>query len=91
VGERSFTGADLGLVMCYPNPLAPAHYVAIYSGARYGEKLTINHKHDLLPDFLVYRGGVYDYDSVNEWVCGGFFDTAWRLSTATTWVRGAGK
>jgi acetyl esterase/lipase len=91
VGERTFSGEDLGLVMCYPNPLAPGHYVAIYSGARYGEKLTINHKHDLAPDFLMFRGGSFDYDNVNEWVCGGFFDAGWRLSAETTWVRAARK
>ena len=28
VGDKTFSGAEIGLVMCYPNPLAPDHYVA---------------------------------------------------------------
>ncbi|MCD6352449.1 MAG: prolyl oligopeptidase family serine peptidase [Armatimonadetes bacterium] len=86
VGEKTFAGPQLGLVMCYPNPLAPHHYVAIYAGEYYGKKLSVNHKHDLLPDFLIFRGDRFLYDDTNEWVCGGFFDSAWKLSSDTTWT-----
>lgn len=87
VGEREFHGDDLGIVFCYPNPDAPDRYVAIYAGTLYGARLPINHKHDLLPDFLVFRGHEFDYDDANAWVCGGFFDAAWRLNPETMWVR----
>ncbi len=86
IGERAFSGDNLGLVMCYPNPLAPDHYLAVYSGKLYGRRLAINHKHDLLPDFLVFRSDQFDYDDAEMWVCGGFFDSRWRLSPETTWV-----
>jgi pimeloyl-ACP methyl ester carboxylesterase len=86
VGGRRFAGPDLGLVMCYPNPLAPDHYLVIYAGEWYGDRLPINHKHDLLPDFLIFRAGQTSYDGTDQWVCGGFFDSAWRLSEASTWV-----
>lgn len=89
IGERRLTGPQLGLVLCYPNPLAPDRYVLIYSGEYYGEKLSINHKHDLLPDFLVFRGDRFEYDDANQWVCGGFFDSAWRLAEGSTWVNPA--
>ncbi|MCX7598607.1 MAG: prolyl oligopeptidase family serine peptidase [Armatimonadetes bacterium] len=87
VGEREFRGDDLGLVFCYPNPEAPRRYVAIYAGPLYGARLPINHKHDLLPDFLVFRADKFDYDNANDWICGGFFDVAWRLNPETTWSR----
>ncbi len=74
-------------MFCYPNPEAPDRYVAIYSGARYGSRLSVNHKHDLLPDFLVFHGSSFDYDDTNAWVCGGFFDSGWRLDPTTTWTR----
>lgn len=91
VGGKRFAGPDLGLVMCYPNPLAPDRYVLVYSGEYYGDRLAINHKHDLLPDFLIFRAGAYEYDGTNEWVCAGFFDSRWELSPASTWVNaGAG-
>jgi hypothetical protein len=86
VGDRGFRGKQLGLVMCYPNPLAPHKYVLVYSGEYYGTKLPVNHKHDLLPDFLIFRADRFLYDDTNEWVCGGFFDSTWHLSPDTTWV-----
>lgn len=87
IGEQEFREDDLGIVFCYPNPEAPDRYVAVYAGPLYGSRLPINHKHDLLPDFLVFRGHEFDYDDANQWVCGGFFDAMWRLNPETTWVR----
>lgn len=89
IGERRLAGPELGLVLCYPNPLAPDRYVAVYAGEHYGARLSVNHKHDLLPDFLVFRADRFLYDETNDWVCGGFFDSRWRLSEETTWVNPA--
>ncbi len=80
-------GPRLGIVMCYPNPLNPDRYVAIYSGELYGRRLPINHKHDLLPDFLVFRAGEYDYDDCEKWLAAGFFDSDWRVCARTLWLR----
>lgn len=86
IGDREFAGEDLGLVMCYPNPLAPDRYVLIYSGEWYGERLSINHKHDLLPDFIVFTTERFGRDDANEALCAGFFDMDWQLSPRLTWT-----
>lgn len=85
MGEESWEGPTLGLVFCYPNPLAPGRYVVVYSGTLYGERLSNNHKHDLLPDFLVFRGDRFSFDGTNEHVVGGFFDMNWTPAPRLTW------
>jgi len=87
VAGRTYEGDDLGLVMCYPNPLAPDHYVLIYSGVLYGEKCGINHKHDLLPDFIVFNNRHFNYDDTNEHEVAGYFGMDWELNPKTTYVR----
>ncbi len=87
VGGRTYSGESLGLAMCYPNPLAPEHYVAVYSGELYGRECGIAHKHDLLPDFIVFSADHTNYDDTNCHEVAGFFDRNWRLSAATTWGR----
>ena len=85
VGGKVYVGADLGLVMCYPNPLNPARYVLIYAGERHGEKLSLNHKHDLLPDFVVFTTQSFGRDETNDAVCAGFFGMHWELQPSLTW------
>ena len=87
IGAKTYEGPDLGLVMCYPNPLNPERYVLIYAGERHGEKLSVNHKHDLLPDFIVFNTRRFNYDDTNEHEVAGFFDMAWRLAPELTWER----
>ena len=82
---RVYEGPDLGLVMCYPNPLNPSHYVLIYTGEPYGEKLSINHKHDLLPDFLIFTTKSCGRDDTNDALCAGFFDMDWQPKPNLTW------
>lgn len=89
VAGKVYAGADLGLVMCYPNPLNPKRYVVIYSGKPYGEKCGANHKHDLLPDFIVFSTRRFSYDDTNEHEVAGFFDMNWRLAPELTWARQA--
>ena len=88
VSGKSYRGPDLGLVMCYPNPLAPDRYVAIYSGVTYGEKCGINHKHDLIPDFIVFSGRAFSFDGTNRHEVAGYFDMDWQLNGKLTWLRG---
>ncbi|GAG45849.1 unnamed protein product, partial [marine sediment metagenome] len=68
------------------------------SGSRYGAALSSNHKYDLLPDFIIYRGVAAggarptagnlgaDYDDSNPTYCAGFFDHAWQLVPGLTWT-----
>ena len=87
VAGKTYQGDDLGLVMCYPNPLAPEHYVSIYAGKLYGEKCGINHKHDLIPDFIVFNTKTFNYDDTNEHEVAGYFGMNWELRPESTWVR----
>ncbi|MBT3376863.1 MAG: prolyl oligopeptidase family serine peptidase [Lentisphaerae bacterium] len=92
VAGKTYKGDDLGLVMCYPNPLAPNRYITIYAGELYGGKCGVNHKHDLLPDFIVFRKDTFSFDDTNEHRVAGFFNTAWQLDSDLTWVgRSPGK
>lgn len=85
---REYKGADLGLVMCYPNPLArDGHYVLIYAGEYYGQQLSINHKHDLLPDFLVFTTQSFGRDQTNDALCAGYFGMDWKLDDRLLWHR----
>jgi len=87
VAGKVYKGPDLGLVLCYPNPLAPERFVVIYAGELYGSKCGINHKHDLLPDFIVFNTRVFEFDDTNQHEVAGYFDMDWKLSERLTWVR----
>jgi len=86
IGERTYDAASYGLSMVYPNPLAPDRYVVVNSGPVWGADLPVNHKYDMLPDFIVFTQAVaQDGTLSNEAVCAGFFDQRWQLSEASTW------
>lgn len=82
---RSFEGEHLGLVFCYPNPMQPDRYVLIYSGALYGRRLSINHKHDMLPDFLIFDSSRFSLGDTEANVFGGWFDMNWEPNPDTAW------
>lgn len=86
VGEHTYEASKYGLSMIYPNPLAPERYVVINAGTPWGSGLAVNHKYDMLPDFIIFTDETSDdgTDS-NEFACAGFFDQRWRLSGASTW------
>ena len=84
VQGTAYEAEDLGLIICYPNPLAPDHYLAVYAGQYYGDRLPVNHKFDLLPDFIIFSSEAYDYDDANYYVRAGFFDMNWQLDERLT-------
>ncbi len=85
IGEHEYAGDDLGLVMCYPNPLNPDRYVLVFSGEYWGEQCDINHKFDMLPDFIVFTTRRFAPEgNTNEHLCAGFFDKNWRLCDELT-------
>jgi len=90
-----YEGDKIGLQMIYPNPLNPSKYLVVISGYYYGERLMVNHKHDLVPDFIIYddqlageRGSPQDvyFGLPNHHLYAGFFDRQWRLANALTSV-----
>lgn len=86
VAGHTYGGPDLGLVMCYPNPLSPDHMVVICAGEPYGERCGINHKFDLIPDFIVFTAERFSFDDTNEHLVAGYFDMNWELDPALTWA-----
>ena len=84
---KTYARRDHGLVMIYPNPLNPARYVVVRSGLPYGGTLSVNHKYDLLPDFVIFRAGT-DYDRTDQAVVAGHFDENWRVAERLLWRRG---
>lgn len=85
VGKHKFPRANTGLLMVYPNPLNPKRYVLINSGRMWGEHLSINHKLDFVPDFIVFTGD-RDWDAMNRYLCAGYFDGDWRLDDQLIWL-----
>jgi len=83
-GEK-YRGDNLGFMMVYPNPLNPERYVLVQCGLYWGEALPINHKFDLLPDFIVYNDEVDPSDKTNKFIVAGFFDGNWKVDPSLIW------
>ena len=80
---------NLPVASWHPNPLYPQRYVLIYAGEPWGEKASVNHKHDLLPDFIVFTTRSFGRDDTNDALCAGVFGMNWELNPATTWTPAA--
>lgn len=85
VGERRFPATGTGLLLLYPSPFATGRYVLICSGPLWGEHLSINHKWDFLPDFIIYTREK-DWDDNNKYLCAGYFDKFWQLDNTLIWL-----
>jgi len=59
------------------------------TGRFWGDALPINHKFDLLPDFIVYSSEVDASDKTNRFLCAGFFDKDWRFDPDAVWLASA--
>jgi len=94
MGTKRFEGHNLGLRMVRPSPWNNARLIAICSGAWWGTDLPINHKWDLLPDYIVYDGAptpfipdarlptASEHYETQHAVRAGFFDGNWDLVDA---------
>jgi len=91
LGDRTYDyKADrLGFMLCYPNPLAVNRLAVFCTGRFWGDALPINHKFDLLPDFIVYSSEVDASDKTNRFLCAGFFDKDWRFDPDAVWLASA--
>lgn len=89
VGNERTAAKDLGLLMDYPNPLAPDRLVCVYSGEFWGDGLDINHKFDLVPDFILFKNELdsdaFEPSRTPRAVVAGSFDSQWQLSPELTW------
>lgn len=78
-GKTIAMGDTRGIVLTRPNPWAPDNdrYLVVFSGLAYGSGLAVNHKLDLIPDFIVFGA---ENEGLGEPAAflAGFFDSDWR-------------
>jgi len=87
VGNKTFAGDDVGVKLCYPNPLNPERYVVILAGLSPAALDQINNRFGNWFGWGPYDNydwfdyGVYDARTVSPetFLCVGFFDMAWEL------------
>jgi predicted esterase len=89
IAGRKVSLAERGLMFIYPNPLvAPETFrtMVVVVGEPYGRHLPVNHKLDLIPDFLVYGlDADKDGSNTNKPIVAGYFDGQWRFDAQATW------
>jgi predicted esterase len=78
-GTKYFKAGNIGLQMCYASPWSAERMIVVQSGVPWGDKLPINHKFDLLPDYILFDNTHDETDSTNRALHAGFFDHQWRL------------
>jgi pimeloyl-ACP methyl ester carboxylesterase len=78
--EYSAPASKLGVQLCYPSPFDEKRMIVVQSGLFWGDALPVNHKFDLLPEYIVYTDGVDPSDSTNQALAAGYFDDNWQLS-----------
>jgi predicted esterase len=77
--EYSRVGKTLGLQFCYPSPFDERRMIVVQSGLFWGSDLPVNHKLDLLPEFIVFDETIDENDQTNNALVAGFFDDHWQL------------
>lgn len=87
VGNKTFQGDDVGVKLCYPNPLNPERYVVVFAGLSPAALDQINNRFGNWFGWGPYDNydwfdyGVFDARTVSPetFLCVGFFDQAWQL------------
>jgi poly(3-hydroxybutyrate) depolymerase len=82
IGDKQVAGKDLGLRMVWRSPWNADRLITVQSGSWWGEKLPVNHKWDLVPDYIVYGKEIDPVDSTNVPLAAGYFDGDWKLLNA---------
>jgi len=85
IGQKYFSGKNTGILFCYPSPFSTQRMIVVQAGLYWGAALPINHKWDLLPDYIVYNDSIDEAnssraeDQTNHALAAGFFDHYWKL------------
>lgn len=91
LGGVTFSGANLGVALVYPNPLNPSRYVLIQSGTTWRGVLATRYLPRWLPDYVVFEerginrqlgGKLLDKRRV---LGAGYFDERWRFDPKRLW------
>jgi len=93
-GERRFEGDDVGLKVCYPNPLNPERYVVVIGGTTWQGTLDANERFGNWFDWGLFDNrnwfdyGVFDRRTrtPESFLEVGFFDQDWRLDERYLWA-----
>jgi pimeloyl-ACP methyl ester carboxylesterase len=88
LGEDTYRGKDVGVMMCYPNPLSPKHMVALVAGTTPGALYQAYGRTGLWFDWRVYnKYKWFDYAVFDSRTLGpesflavGFFDNKWDFA-----------
>ena len=75
VGDRVFSGPTLGLALRHKGRV-------IFAGEYWGSHLSVNHKWDAIPDYIVYDTSRQEYDGTDQHLCAGLFDENWQINPA---------
>ncbi len=87
IGKNTFKGDDVGVALCYPNPLNPERYVVLFAGLSAAALDQINNRFGNwfgwgpYDNYAWFDYGVFDARTVSPetFLCVGFFDMAWKL------------
>ena len=82
LGKSDFAADHNAVILIYPNPLNPAHYVVLNSGMTFRESSTISNalQNPRLPDYaIVDLTTPPDKHSPGKIAAAGFFDEHWQL------------
>jgi len=87
VGKKTFQGNDVGVKLCYPNPLNPERYVVVLAGLSPAALDQVNNRFGNWFGWGPYDNydwfdfGVFDARTLSPetFLCVGFFDQAWEL------------
>jgi len=85
LGQKYFSAKNTGVIFCYPSPFSNQRMIVVQAGLYWGAALPINHKWDLLPEYIVYNDSVenenswHDEIKTNHALEAGFFDHHWKL------------
>lgn len=80
VADREYShDGKLGLQFCYPSPFSDQRMIVVQSGLFWGDALPVNHKLDLLPEFIVFDETLDTSDQTDRALVAGFFDDHWQL------------
>jgi predicted esterase len=78
-GTQNVVAQNIGLQMCYPSPFNNARMIVVQSGIAWGAKLPVNHKFDLLPDYIIFDSTIDATDQTNQALRAGYFNHQWQL------------
>jgi dienelactone hydrolase len=81
-GTATYTAKDHGLIMIYPNPLNPKHYIVLNSGFTFREDAYLNNSKQIpmLPDWAVVDLNIPpDFVHPGKVEDAGFFDERWEV------------